>query len=161
VDVRYESLDEAKLAQRFDLVYIVLHGGRGEDGTIQGYLDCLGLPYTGPGVLGCAVSMDKAIANALMERAGILVPAYHCFGAEVDPTEAARAAVEALGLPLVTKPRKEGSSLGVSFCHDEPRLVEAIGRAPPSASASATTSPALWRLSRPCGATTAAAWYVR
>jgi D-alanine-D-alanine ligase len=126
VDVHYESLDEAGLAQRFDLLYIVLHGGRGEDGTIQGYLDCLGLPYTGPGVLGCSLSMDKITSSRLLEHAGVAVPAFH-WAESGNHTEAVvEAAIESLGLPLVTKPRAEGSSLGVRFCHTEEELLEGV-----------------------------------
>jgi D-alanine-D-alanine ligase len=126
IDVSYESLCAARLSGRFDLAYNVLHGGRGEDGTIQGYLDCLGLPYTGPGVLGCSVSMDKVVASRLMEHAGIASPAFEWVGPEADPEAASEAAAEALGLPLVTKPRSEGSSLGVTFCHDLEQLTAAI-----------------------------------
>lgn len=126
VDVRYEALDQARLSERFDYLYVVLHGGRGEDGTIQGYLDCLGLPYTGPGVLGCSLSMDKITTSRLLEHAGIPVPAFH-WAESGNHTEAvAVAAAEALGLPLVTKPRAEGSSLGVRFCHTADELVEGV-----------------------------------
>jgi len=126
VDVRYERLPEMDLRADFDLAYNALHGGRGEDGTIQGFLECIGLPYTGPGVLGCAITMDKLVASRLLIEARLPVPGSVPFDADLPGRELAPDIVDELGLPVVVKPRSEGSSLGVHFCHNEAQLGTAI-----------------------------------
>lgn len=93
----------------YDRAFIALHGGHGEDGALQGALDLLGLPYTGPGVLASAIAMDKFRTKLIWQGAGLPVPAYAMLTADSD-----FAAVEAsLGLPLFVKPAREGSSIGV------------------------------------------------
>ena len=94
----------------FDRVFVVLHGRGGEDGTIQGALELLGLPYTGSGVLASALGMDKWRSKLLWQASGLPVPDFALLEAETD-----FAAVEAqLGLPLFVKPANEGSSIGVT-----------------------------------------------
>jgi D-alanine-D-alanine ligase len=94
----------------FDRAFIALHGRHGEDGTIQGALELLHIPYTGPGVLASALAMDKWRSKLVWQAAGLPVPAYTLLTAESD-----FAAVErSLGLPLFVKPAREGSSIGVS-----------------------------------------------
>ena len=94
----------------FDRVFIVLHGRGGEDGTIQGALELLGLPYTGSGVLASALGMDKWRSKLAWQAAGLPVPDYALLDATTDFAE-----VEArLGLPLFVKPANEGSSIGVT-----------------------------------------------
>ncbi|HUW49638.1 MAG TPA: D-alanine--D-alanine ligase [Sulfuricella sp.] len=94
----------------FERVFIALHGGQGEDGTIQGALGMLGMPYTGSGVLASALAMDKWRSKLVWQAAGLPVPAFELVDAGSD-----FAAVAAhLGLPLFVKPANEGSSVGIS-----------------------------------------------
>ena len=108
-DPRDKAL-EALRAEGFQRVFIALHGRGGEDGTLQGALDLLDIPYTGSGVLGSALAMDKWRSKLVWQAAGLPVPDYAVLDAASD-----FAAVEArLGLPLFVKPANEGSSIGVS-----------------------------------------------
>jgi D-alanine-D-alanine ligase len=96
--------------RRFDRVFIVLHGRGGEDGTLQGALDLLGIPYTGSGVLASALGMDKWRSKLVWQAAGLPIPEYALVDAASD-----FAAIESrLGLPLFVKPANEGSSIGVT-----------------------------------------------
>ncbi len=97
-------------AGAYDRVWIALHGRGGEDGTLQGLLSCLGLPFTGSGVSGSAISMDKLRTKRLLQGAGLPTPRYCVIRNEADLVEAA----EQLGLPLMVKPSAEGSSIGMS-----------------------------------------------
>jgi D-alanine-D-alanine ligase len=98
------------IAGRFDRVFIALHGRYGEDGTVQGALELLGLPYTGSGVLASALAMDKWRTKLVWQALGIPTPAYRVLDATAD-----WAGVTAeLGLPLMVKPATEGSSIGIS-----------------------------------------------
>lgn len=94
----------------YDRVFIVLHGRGGEDGVIQGALETLGLPYTGSGVLGSALGMDKLRAKQVWLGAGLPTPPFRLVEAETEPA----AVIAELGLPLAVKPAREGSSIGVS-----------------------------------------------
>lgn len=94
----------------FDRAFIALHGRGGEDGLLQGALETLEIPYTGSGVLGCAISMDKVRCKMLWKGAALPTPDF-CI---LDSIDACAQAVEKLGLPLVVKPAHEGSSLGIS-----------------------------------------------
>ena len=94
----------------FQRVFIALHGRGGEDGTLQGALDLMGIPYTGSGVLASALAMDKWRSKLCWQAAGIPVPDYALLDGDTD-----FAAVESrLGLPLFVKPANEGSSIGIS-----------------------------------------------
>ena len=126
----------------FDKVFIALHGRGGEDGTLQGMLELIGLPYTGSGVMASAITMDKQRTKLLWKGAGLPVAPWvgltrKAFAAGLDA--ATRQAIAALGLPLIVKPSREGSSVGMSkvdsaemldsalalaFEHDEEVLVE-------------------------------------
>jgi D-alanine-D-alanine ligase len=109
VDAQTEPVP-ALLRGGFDRAWIALHGRGGEDGVMQGALEAIGLPYTGSGVIGCALSMDKLRSKQLFTAAGIGTPRYwHLRG----PGDFA-AAVDALGLPLIVKPAHEGSSVGMT-----------------------------------------------
>lgn len=94
----------------FDRVWNALHGPGGEDGVIQGALECLGVPYTGSGVMASALAMDKVRSKKLMFAADIPTPAFRTASTAAE----ARAAAEALGFPLVVKPSRQGSSIGMS-----------------------------------------------
>jgi D-alanine-D-alanine ligase len=101
---------EALTAQRFDRAFIALHGRFGEDGTVQGALEYLGIPYTGSGVMASALAMDKWRTKLLWGAAGLPTPRYELIGARTDPAGLAAR----LGLPLMVKPAREGSSIGMS-----------------------------------------------
>ncbi len=101
----------ARLSEReFDRVFIALHGRGGEDGSIQGTLETLEIPYTGSRVLASAVSMDKRLAKYVWLGAGLPTPPF----AELDAGFDAERVAAALGLPIMVKPAREGSSLGAS-----------------------------------------------
>jgi D-alanine-D-alanine ligase len=108
-DPRDASLGEL-IAQRFDRAFIALHGRFGEDGTVQGALEYLGIPYTGSGVMASALAMDKLRTKMIWIAGGLATPRYQAVDGGTD--HAALAA--ALGLPLVVKPAHEGSSIGVT-----------------------------------------------
>jgi D-alanine-D-alanine ligase len=94
----------------FKRAFIALHGRFGEDGTMQGALELMNIPYTGSGVLASALAMDKWRSKLVWQAAGLPVPAYEMLGAASDLD----ATVERLGLPLFIKPANEGSSVGIS-----------------------------------------------
>jgi D-alanine-D-alanine ligase len=108
------------LDRRPDIVFIALHGPRGEDGTVQGFLEMLNLPYTGSGVLASALAMDKARFKRLLRAEEIPTPWCRCIRSlEEAPDE--------LPMPLVVKPNRQGSSFGMSIAHspaDVPAAVE-------------------------------------
>ena len=110
VDLRRDTAVEQILAGGFDRCFIVVHGTGGEDGTLQALLEMLGLPYTGSGVLGSALGMDKWRCKLLWQAQGLpVVP-----GEVLHEGDDYEAVVERLGLPLFVKPSQEGSSVGVS-----------------------------------------------
>ncbi|MDP2024600.1 D-alanine--D-alanine ligase [Sulfuriferula sp.] len=97
-------------AQKFDRVMIALHGRYGEDGTIQGALELMGIPYSGSGVMASALAMDKWRTKLLWLAAGVPTPDYALLTADTDFD----AVVAKLGLPIFVKPAREGSSIGMS-----------------------------------------------
>lgn len=105
--------------------FIALHGRGGEDGTVQGALDLAGIPYTGSGVLGCAIAMDKWRSKALCVNAGVPTPEARL----VRSRDEAEVAATELGLPVVIKPVHEGSSIGVSMVHGEQMIAPAFDEA--------------------------------
>jgi D-alanine-D-alanine ligase len=115
--IRYDPKTEINRlvadAPEIDAGLIILHGPFGEDGTVQGLLDLLGIPYQGTGVLGSALAMNKIAAKKLYEKAGLPVPPYIALnrGEKIDPEKIANQ----LGLPLVVKPVQGGSSIGMSI----------------------------------------------
>jgi D-alanine-D-alanine ligase len=94
----------------FARCFIALHGRGGEDGTVQGALEVLGLPYTGSGVLGSAIGLDKWRCKMIWLASGLPTPRYRILSAGDDWDEVARD----LGLPLIVKPAREGSTLGLT-----------------------------------------------
>ena len=114
-----------------DVVFPVLHGPFGEDGTIQGLLELAGVPYVGAGVLGSAIGMDKDVQKRLFREAGLPVGAYepvHETDWRDDP-DAVVAASEALGFPVFTKPATLGSSVGVAKVRGPEQLAPALDEA--------------------------------
>ena len=111
----------------FDCVFNALHGRFGEDGTVQGMLELLELPYTGSGVLASALCMDKARAGAMMAGAGIPVPEFD----ELEVKEGISAdrvdkLVDRYGLPLVIKPVREGSTIGLTIAQDVDQVASGL-----------------------------------
>lgn len=123
-DPAEQGLD-ALLAERFDRAFVALHGRFGEDGTVQGVLEWLGIPYTGSGVLGSALAMDKVRAKLLWQASGLPTPPYEVLDAGTD----FRAVAQRLGLPLMVKPVNEGSSIGMSKVRAAGALEEAYALA--------------------------------
>ncbi len=113
-----------------DVVYIALHGKYGEDGTIQGLLELLGIPYTGPGVYANIVSFDKVLAKEILARHDIPTAPWLTLSAasfkEMGASSALSKAVDLLGLPLVVKPAGQGSALGIKIVHKEEDLPKAL-----------------------------------
>jgi D-alanine-D-alanine ligase len=101
-----------------DVVLIMLHGKPGEDGTIQGALELMGIPYTGSRVLASAIGINKITTKRLLIEQGLPTPDYYYDPFENDPEILAKNAIEKLGLPLVVKPVDEGSSLGVHIVRE-------------------------------------------
>lgn len=123
-DPAEQGLD-ALMDQRFERAFIVLHGRFGEDGTLQGVLEWLGIPYTGSGVLASALAMDKLRTKLLWQASGLPTPPCELLHAEADlDAVAAR-----LGLPIMVKPVNEGSSLGMSKVREARGLDEAFALA--------------------------------
>jgi D-alanine-D-alanine ligase len=94
----------------FDRAFIILHGRFGEDGTVQGALELLGVPYTGSGVMASALAMDKLRTKLVWQAAGVPTPAFRV----VTPQTDFQRVIAELGLPLILKPAREGSSIGVT-----------------------------------------------
>jgi len=107
-DPAERELSELK-AEKFDRVFVMLHGRGGEDGTVQGALELMGIPYTGSGVMASAIGMDKWRSKMIWQAAGLPIPEYEALTAPTDWN----AVAEHLDLPLFVKPASEGSSVGV------------------------------------------------
>ena len=103
----------ALAAQGFDRVFIALHGRYGEDGTLQGALEQMGIPYTGPGVMACALSMDKTMSKRVWLSHGLPTPRFVVLEQDATAGQLQRVAEE-LGLPLMLKAPHEGSTIGIS-----------------------------------------------
>ncbi|KAB8313835.1 D-alanine--D-alanine ligase [Tolypothrix campylonemoides VB511288] len=116
------ALLDALLAGRFDRVFNILHGGDGENGVLQGLLDALRVPYTGSGVLGSALTLDKIRTKQVWLAAGLSTPRY----VRLQPGDDVRAAAASLGLPVFVKPSCEGSSVGVARVPDAAALDAAV-----------------------------------
>ncbi|PID73238.1 MAG: D-alanine--D-alanine ligase [Desulfobacterales bacterium] len=112
-DPRTDLGDLVRDAGEIDAALLILHGPNGEDGTIQGLLDLLGIPYQGSGVLGSAMAMNKKVARERCEQAGLPAPSWRELRSD-DPAELARI-MDRIGIPLVVKPAACGSSIGMSI----------------------------------------------
>jgi len=128
---RYDpATDLEKLAAEadtIDVAFILLHGPFGEDGTVQGFLDLLGIPYQGSGVLGSALAMDKNLAKILYKNNGLKVPDWYM--AEKEDINNPSKVLGKLGLPLVIKPASQGSSLGMTIARSEDEISEGLQKA--------------------------------
>jgi D-alanine-D-alanine ligase len=118
------ALIDALREKKFDRVFNILHGnhGGGEDGVLQGLLDALDVPYTGSGVLGSALSMDKIRTKQVWQSLGLSTPGY----VRLAKGDDVHAAAQSLGLPVIVKPSCEGSSVGVSRVFNDTDLDEAV-----------------------------------
>ena len=98
----------------FDRCFIALHGRHGEDGSVQGALELLGIPYTGSGVLASAIAMDKVMTKRVWIAEGLPTPRYVWLAPEDRAPARVRSVPDELGLPLIVKPPREGSSIGIT-----------------------------------------------
>jgi D-alanine-D-alanine ligase len=128
---RYDPLTDLERlvqdASKLDAALIIMHGRGGEDGTVQGLLDLLEIPYQGSGVLGSALAMNKELSKVLYQMAGLKVPPTLAFSREqpLSPRE-----IEAkLGLPVVIKPATEGSSIGITIARTLEELARGLATA--------------------------------
>ncbi|PTN11118.1 D-alanine--D-alanine ligase [Nitrosomonas aestuarii] len=111
--------------EQFDRVYIALHGRFGEDGTVQGALELMNIPYTGSGVMASALAMDKWRTKLLWQAVGINSPRSMLLNEQSDFDQVA----QSLGLPLIIKPAREGSTIGLSKIKHADDLAEAYRKA--------------------------------
>ncbi|NCX94618.1 MAG: D-alanine--D-alanine ligase [Gammaproteobacteria bacterium] len=121
IDVGPDIIDVLSQGQ-FDRAFIILHGAAGEDGTIQGVLEMLNIPYTGADVAGSAFALDKARSKWIWQALGLPTAPFILF----DPTRSIEEQLKGFGFPLAVKPTREGSSVGVSKVTDWAGLPKAI-----------------------------------
>ncbi|NUU66125.1 D-alanine--D-alanine ligase [Enterobacteriaceae bacterium BIT-l23] len=121
-DIPVTSLKE----EGYDRVFIALHGRGGEDGTLQGMLDLMGMPYTGSGVMASAITMDKQRTKLLWQGAGLPVAPSVTLNAHDGFTASLAIQVAALGMPVIIKPSREGSSVGMSKVTTADELADAL-----------------------------------
>ena len=112
-DPAERDLSELK-REGFDRCFIALHGRYGEDGTVQGALELLGIPYTGSGVMASSIAMDKTMTKRVWLAEGLPTPKYVLVRREQLGSVSMDGLIQALGLPMIVKPAREGSSIGVS-----------------------------------------------
>lgn len=127
LDLQPDNLGEIPKA-RPDVVYLALHGKNGEDGTVQGYLDLLNIPYTGPGLAASAVCMNKILTKKLLAYEGLPTADFitlrkNCFSRDALVVDTI---VERLGLPLVVKSASQGSSIGTYIVKSADKILDAI-----------------------------------
>jgi D-alanine-D-alanine ligase len=112
---------------KIQAAYVALHGPGGEDGTVQGLLETMGIPYTGSGVSASALAIDKIVSKRLFDAAGLHTPRW--FSIKASETQGAAARAKRLGYPLVVKPARQGSALGVSIVKRPADLAAALKKA--------------------------------
>jgi D-alanine-D-alanine ligase len=117
-------------AERPEVAFVAMHGVGGEDGTVQELLELLGIPFTGPGAAACARCMDKVQAKDAIEEVGLPTPHWFAFNQtafrEFGAADALGRLEESLGFPLVVKPSRGGSSLGVRFARSAAEVPQAL-----------------------------------
>jgi D-alanine-D-alanine ligase len=124
-DPKDRDLSELK-RKGFKRCFIALHGRFGEDGTVQGALELLGIPYTGSGVMASSVSIDKVMTKRIWIAEGIPTPKYQILRRGAFTREVVRTIPDDLGLPLIVKPAREGSSIGVAKVEGYSQMQEAV-----------------------------------
>ena len=127
-DPAERDLSELK-EQGFSRCFIALHGRYGEDGSVQGALELLGIPYTGSGVMASSIAMDKTMTKRVWLAEGLPTPRYVLVRREDLASMDAAALVRALGLPLIVKPAREGSSIGVTKVTATEQVAAALAQA--------------------------------
>lgn len=125
IDADRNTIIDVLTAGKFDRVFNIMHGRGGEDGVIQGALELLGIPYTGCGVMASAIGMDKLVTKRLWLGTGLPTPDYRVLDASTD----FNSVVAELGLPLMVKPVKEGSSIGMTKVKEAAELPDAYKKA--------------------------------
>jgi len=125
------DLVETLRREKPDAVYIALHGKFGEDGTVQEALEFLGIPYTGPGVVASALAWDKSLSKRIFREAGVPTPDWVTFTADAFKEMGAASALDLVpdavgGFPVVVKPTKQGSALGLAKVEDAEDLPGAL-----------------------------------
>jgi len=113
----------------FARCFVALHGRHGEDGTVQGALELLGIPYTGSGVMASSVAMDKVMTKRIWQADGLPTPRYVRLAFDQQSREQVNAVPDVLGLPLIVKPPREGSSIGVTKVEGYSQMQEAVALA--------------------------------
>ena len=116
-------------SEKLDAAFILLHGLFGEDGTMQGFLDLLGVPYQGSGVLGSAIAMDKDLSKILYKNYGLTVPDWIMLEKDAPQSPDIDDILQKIDLPLVVKPARQGSSLGMGIARTKEELAAAIQKA--------------------------------
>lgn len=124
-----ENIVENLKKEKVDLAFIALHGKYGEDGTIQGLLEMLNLPYTGPGLLASAIAIDKIMTKKLLVFSGLPTPRYLFISKHdllADNVKVVDKIKSELGLPVVIKAPTQGSSIGIAFVNKEEDILSGI-----------------------------------
>jgi len=124
-DPSERELNELK-RDGFARVFIALHGRHGEDGTVQGALELLGVPYTGSGVMASAIAMDKVMTKRVWTTEGLPTPRWLWLAPERQAREDVVAVPDTLGLPLIVKPPREGSSIGITKVAGYSQMQDAV-----------------------------------
>ncbi len=127
-DPAERELSELK-REGFSRCFIALHGRYGEDGTVQGALELLGIPYTGSGVMASSIAMDKTMTKRVWLAEGLPTPAYVLVRREQLGSVSIQGLIEVLGLPMIVKPAREGSSIGVTKVEQAQDLPTALAAA--------------------------------
>ncbi len=122
------NLEELK-AEGYARAFIALHGRHGEDGTVQGALELLGIPYTGSGVMASAIALDKVMTKRVWSAEGLPTPRWRRLRANEQNSDQLRQVPDDLGLPLIVKPPREGSSIGVTKVAGYSQMKEAVALA--------------------------------
>ncbi|KAB2901910.1 MAG: D-alanine--D-alanine ligase [Burkholderiaceae bacterium] len=123
-DPAHHELTELKRAG-YDRCFIALHGRHGEDGTVQGALELLGIPYTGPGVMASSIAMDKIMTKRIWRFEGLPTPDWRLVASAAETEQA----LEALGAPMIVKPSREGSTIGLTKVTTAAQCAEAYALA--------------------------------
>ncbi len=127
-DPAERDLSELK-RKGFKRCFIALHGRFGEDGTVQGALELLGIPYTGSGVMASSISIDKVMTKRVWLAEGLPTPRYQLLRKDTYTREIVRTVPDDLGLPLIVKPAREGSSIGVAKVNGYSEMAAAVDAA--------------------------------
>ncbi|MFV0679313.1 D-alanine--D-alanine ligase [Ottowia sp.] len=127
-DPAEQPMDDLR-RQQFERCFIALHGRYGEDGTVQGALELLGIAYTGSGVMASALAIDKVMTKRVWQAEGLPTPRYVLLRQGEHDAEHARAVMAELGLPVIVKPVREGSSLGVTKVTNVEQMQKAVAEA--------------------------------